>query len=393
MKILICNAGSTSLKFQIFQMPEGLSLATGRIERVGSKDKGIFHYLCKSKNVNIKLENQNILTYSDGIYMFLSYLTDAQNGIIENIDEIQRVGFKTVLAKGYYKVHELVPEVLDAMDAYMSVAPAHNGPYLEAIKEFNKILPNAMKVGAFETAFHATIPLERKVFGIPYDWYEKYGIQKLGYHGASHEFISLEVAKKEGKTGNVISCHLGGSGSICAIKDGKSVDNSFGFSLQTGTIHSNRVGDLDSFVIPFLLEEGLTLEEIKTQLSKNGGLLGISGISNDLREVEESAEAGNERAKLAIDVYCNGIIRYIGSYYAELGGLDHIVFTGGIGENSKIVRKIVLLQLKHFGIELDENKNDNIPDDGIITTANSKVKVHIIPTDEEQIVAKKTFEC
>ena len=191
-----------------------------------------------------------------------------------------------------------------------------------------------MLVGAFETAFHTTIPLERKMYGIPYEWYEKYGIERLGYHGASHSYVSDTLTELYGDTDKAISCHLGGSGSLCAIDHGRSVDTSFGLSLQVGLIQSNRNGDIDPFIIPFLLKEGMPLEEVLDGLAKKGGLLGISGVSNDLRLVQEAADQGNERARLAIDVYCNGIVRYIGSYYAELGGLKHLVFTGGIGEHS-----------------------------------------------------------
>lgn len=390
MKILVCNAGSTSLKFKLFDMPGDLVLAEGKVERVGSQDNAIFHFK-KPDGYKIYRENQCIPTYTEGIQMFLDCLLHETYGVLKSLKELERIGFKTVLSKDHYGIHELTQEVLKGMEDYLVVAPAHNVPYLAAIRQFQELTPDAMLIGAFETAFHTTIPLERKLYGIPYEWYEKYGIQKLGYHGASHSYVADTLAGLYGTTGKAISCHLGGSGSLCAIDDGKSVDTSFGLSLQTGLIQSNRNGDLDPFVIPFLVHEGMTLDEVSEGLAKKGGLLGISGVSNDLRLVEEAADAGNERAALAIEIFCNGIIRYIGSYYAELGGLDHLAFTGGIGEHSTTVRKKVCNSLRHMGIWLDETKNVSYTENAVISTPDSPVTIHVIPANEELGVARKTY--
>lgn len=390
MKLLVCNAGSTSLKFKLFVMPGDEVLAEGKVERVGSMDSAVFHFK-KPDGFKIFRENLSIPTYTEGIQMFLDCLLNPEYGVLSNLQELERVGFKTVLSKDHYGIHELTPEVLKGMEEYLVVAPAHNIPYLEAIRQFQKLTPDAMLVGAFETAFHTTIPLERKLYGIPYEWYEKYGIERLGYHGASHSYVAETLTELYGTTGKAISCHLGGSGSLCAIDNGKSVDTSFGLSLQVGLIQSNRNGDMDPFIIPFLLEKGMTLDEIMEGLTKKGGLLGISGVSNDLRDLEEAASAGNERAKLAIDVFCNGIVRYIGSYYAELGGLDHLVFTGGIGEHGCTVRRIVCEQLKHMGIMLDSKKNLDYSENAIISLPGSPVTIHVIPANEELGVARKTF--
>lgn len=390
MKLLVCNAGSTSLKFKLFVMPGDEVLAEGKVERVGSMDSAVFHFK-KPDGFKIFRENLSIPTYTEGIQMFLDCLLNPEYGVLSNLQELERVGFKTVLSKDHYGIHELTPEVLKGMEEYLVVAPAHNIPYLEAIRQFQKLTPDAMLVGAFETAFHTTIPLERKLYGIPYEWYEKYGIERLGYHGASHSYVAETLTELYGTTGKAISCHLGGSGSLCAIDNGKSVDTSFGLSLQVGLIQSNRNGDMDPFIIPFLLEKGMTLDEIMEGLTKKGGLLGISGVSNDLRDIEEAASAGNERAKLAIDVFCNGIVRYIGSYYAELGGLDHLVFTGGIGEHGCTVRRIVCEQLKHMGILLDLKKNLDYSENAIISLPGSPVTIHVIPANEELGVARKTF--
>ena len=392
MKVLVCNAGSTSLKFKLFHMPGDQVLAEGKVERVGSQDSAIYHFK-KPNGYKIYREGLCIPTYTEGIQLFLDCLLDPQEGVLGSLHELERVGFKTVLSKGHYGIHPLTPEVLKGMEDYLVVAPAHNIPYLEAIRQFQKLTPQAMLVGVFETAFHTTIPLERKMYGIPYEWYEKYGIERLGYHGASHSYVADTLAGQYGSTGKAISCHLGGSGSLCAIDNGKSVDTSFGLSLQAGLIQSNRNGDMDPFIIPFLQKEGLSLDEILEGLSKRGGLLGISGVSNDLRLVEEAAQQGNSRAALAIDVFCNGIIRYIGSYYAELGGLQHLVFTGGIGEHSATVREKVCDSLGHMGIWLDPAKNISYTENAVISTPDSPVTIHVIPANEELGVARKTYSC
>lgn len=392
MLILVCNVGSTSLKYKLFNMPDTSIMVEGKIERVGSLDSAIFSYQNHLNGASENMSGLSVPSYTEGINLFLKYLTDAQKGAIKDIDEVQAIGFKTVIAKGFYGVHELTDEVIAAMEAYISVAPAHNPPYIEAIKKFKEILPGRLLVGVFETAFHTTIPLERKMYAIPYEWYETYGIQRLGFHGASHGFISRQVKARAGEKFKLISCHLGGSGSLCAIDDGKSVDTSFGFSLQTGIPHANRAGDLDSYIIPYLLDQGMSMPEILKGIDKNGGLLGVSGVSNDLRDVEEAAAAGNERAQLAIDVFCESIVKYIGSFYAVLGGLDYLTFTGGIGENSTIVRQKVCSRLTHLGIELDETANAGGPKDRVISSGSSRVKVCIIPTNEEVGIAQDIFD-
>ena len=392
MKVLVCNAGSTSLKFKLFEMPDETLLAEGKIERVGSDKQAIFHYKGFSNDHKVLLRDQDVPTYESGIRLFLEHLLDREKGVLDDISQVDRVGFKTVLAKGFLNVHELTDEVLEAMEAYYVVAPAHNGPYLATIRQFRQILPDAMLVGVFETAFHTTIPPERKLYGVPYEWYEEYGVQRFGYHGASHSYIAEFIAQEEGGTGRLISCHLGGSGSICAIKDGKSMDNSFGFSLQTGLIHANRIGDTDPYLFPFLLAQGKDFDQILRGMDKEGGILGISGIGNDLRDIEDAAKQGHARARLAIDAYCYGIIKYIGAYSALIGGVDHLVFTGGIGENSDVVRGAVCGALEHFGVLIDEDINRVCRGKTeIISKPESPIRVWVIPANEELGVARKTF--
>lgn len=389
MKVLAANVGSTSLKFKLFEMPEETALCEAKIERVGSRDKAIFAYGSLVTGKHYRLEGQCIPDYTTGIRMFLEALVSGEYGVIKSVGEIDRIGFKTVLSKGFYGVHELTDEVMDGMRDYLFIAPVHNAAYLEAIGQFNNLLPDVPKIGVFETAFHTTIPIERRIYGVPYEWYEKYGLMRMGYHGASHGYIAQESCAY-GKAGRVISCHLGGSCSVCAIQDGRSVDTSFGFSLQSGLIHANRTGDADPYMIPFLQSEGLSAEEIEDGLSKHGGLLGISGVSNDMRDLQSAAESGNERARLAVDAFVSGIIKQIGAFYAELGGLDQLVFTGGIGEHSAFVRNAVCSQLRHLGIELDEEKNSASESVGVVSAAGSAVLVTVVPANEELGVARET---
>ena len=389
MKVLAANVGSTSLKFKLFEMPEETALCEAKIERVGSRDKAIFAYGSLVTGKHYRLEGQCIPDYTTGIRMFLEALVSGEYGVIKSVGEIDRIGFKTVLSKGFYGVHELTDAVMDGMRDYLFIAPVHNAAYLEAIGQFNNLLPDVPKIGVFETAFHTTIPIERLIYGVPYEWYEKYGLMRMGYHGASHGYIAQESCAY-GKAGRVISCHLGGSCSVCAIQDGRSVDTSFGFSLQSGLIHANRTGDADPYMIPFLQSEGLSAEEIEDGLSKHGGLLGISGVSNDMRDLQSAAESGNERARLAVDAFVSGIIKQIGAFYAELGGLDQLVFTGGIGEHSAFVRNAVCSQLRHLGIELDEEKNSASESVGVVSAAGSAVLVTVVPANEELGVARET---
>ena len=393
MKILICNAGSTSLKFKLYDMPAEEVLASGGVERVGSTDDAIYKYDNASRGVSLREEKQSVPDYETGIRRFLSDLTDAERGTIGSVADIDRVGFKTVLSRGYYGVHELTEPVLQGMRDMYAAAPAHNGPYLAAIEALRAVLPEAMFVGAFETDFHRTIPLDRCVYGVPYEWMEKYGVRRMGYHGASHSYVASLLNEWEGKKYRAISCHLGGSGSICAIENGESRDSSFGFTLQTGLIHNNRVGAMDADIIHYLRAQGLSDEEIEHGMTKNGGLKGISGVSGDLRYVLEAAEAGNERAKLAVDVYVTGIIRYIGAFAAELGGLDCLAFTGGIGENSAVIRKMVCERLEYMGVCLSARRNTKEKGDRSISKKHSKVRVYVIAANEELGVARKTYGC
>lgn len=389
MKVLVCNVGSTSLKFKLYDMPDARVLAQCGVERVGSDHDAIFRYencLTGQKNA---FDKADIPNYESGIRLFLDYLTGADMGVISAVTEIERVGYKATLSKGHFGIHELDEEVLQGMEDWLSLAPLHNRAYLDAIAVMRGFLPEARFIGCFETAFHRDIPLERKIYGVPYEWYERYGVQRLGYHGASHGYIA-DVLNEQGRDYKAISCHLGGSCSVCAIENGRSVDTSFGMSLESGLIHANRVGDMDTSMSYFLRSEGMSDEEILQGLQKKGGLLGISGVSNDLRYVIEAAQNGNERAKLALDVFVTGIVHYIGAFAMDLGRLDYLVFTAGIGEHSALLRERVCEKLGLLGVKLDEEKNAQ--NEKVISAADSAVRVLVIPTNEELGIARRTYE-
>lgn len=391
MKVLICNAGSTSLKFKLYDMPREEVLVVSKIERVGSKDDARFYYLNNLSNLDIRKEKLSIPDYLSGIRLFIKYLTTGPTAAIADMSDVERVGFKATLSKGYFGIHEISDDVLQGMRDWIWLAKLHNKAYLDTIEAMRSLLPDAIFVGAFETSLHREIPLERKLYGLPYEWYEKYGIQRLGYHSASHGYIADVLSRKQ-KEYRAISCHLGGSCSLCALENGKSVNTSFGMSLQSGIPHANRVGDMDGDMFLFLRSEGLSEEEIIEGMYSKGGLYGISGVSNDLRYIEEAAAQGNSRAKLAIDIFVESILHYIGAFYINLSGLDFLVFTGGIGENSSLIRSLICKKLKVIGVLLDDNFNQAPDKTGIISTRESKIRVIVIPTDEELGIARRTFE-
>ena len=391
LKILICNAGSTSLKFKLYEMPEGTVLAKCGVERVGSDNDALFHYSNGKEGGSVEKEKLSVPDYRTGIRLFLEVLCSETYGVLKEGSEIERVGYKATLSKGHFGIHELDEDVLQGMEDWIALAPLHNRAYLSAIEVMREFLPTARFIGCFETAFHREIPMERKLFGVPYEWYEQYGVQRLGYHGASHGYIADRLNERKAAY-QAISCHLGGSGSVCAIENGKSVDTSFGMSLESGLTHANRVGDMDPGMIWFLKSEGMSDEEIAAGMQKKGGLLGLSGVSNDLRYVLEAADRGNERAKLAVDVFVSGIVHYIGAFFLDLGGLDYLVFTAGIGEHSDRIRAMVCEKLKPLGILLDPEKNADCSGEADIAAEGSSARSLVIPTDEEKGIARRTFE-
>ncbi|HHW92121.1 MAG TPA: acetate/propionate family kinase [Firmicutes bacterium] len=388
MMILVANVGSTSLKYKLFDMGTERVLAVGKVERVGNPPSLFSH---RAPGVNIQGKEVVVKDHTGAIKLMLDALVEPTGGVIRDLAEIAGVGFKTVHARGVSGSCLLTEGVIAAMEEYAAIAPAHNPPYLATIRIFQKLLPGKSLVGVFETAFHQTMPPEAYLYGVPYDWWERYGIRRYGFHGASHRYISERVRELFGPVRHVVSCHLGGSASLCAIKDGRSIDTSMGFSPQAGILHSNRCGDLDPFILYYLVEKGhYTWAGAKEALVTNGGLKGLSGVSGDVRDIEGAAARGERRAAAALDVYCYGIKKYIGAYAAILGGLDVVAFTGGIGENGVAIRERVLEGLEFLGIHIDGEKNQVRGREALISTPDSRVKVMVIPANEEIIVARET---
>ena len=388
MNLLVCNAGSTSLKFKLYQFPGETVRAWGRVERVGRVRDAIYHFHGSGREIHD--EAACVPDYRTGVKRFLDdlgYVPGGPRGAKEDGAgvSIDAVAFKTVLALGYPGVYRLDGEVLAAMERSMVIAPAHNRAYLDAISVFRELMDGTPLVGVFETAFHQTIPLRHALYSVPWEWYEKYGVRRMGYHGASHSY----VASKLPECRRIISCHLGGSGSICAILDGKSLDNSFGLSLQAGVFHNNRCGDIDPYVIFYMEKMGMSTAEIERALATRAGMLGVSGVSGDLREVQAAMEAGNGRAALAIDMYVAGVARYVGAYALELGGVDALAFTGGIGEKSALIRERVCRMAGPLGIAIDPEANRQARFD--IAAPDSRARVCVIPADEEIVVARQAF--
>ena len=384
MKILICNVGSTSLKYKLFDSESELVLASGGAERVGTA-QSVFY--CKQQGETIR-ESLPFPTHREAIERMLRALIP---GVLNDLSELSCVGFKVVHAKGVSGVQVLTEDVLQKMADFNSVAPAHNPPYIAAIRQFRALLPDTPLVGAFETAFHQTMPPEAYLYSLPAELCRENAIRRYGFHGASHEYLSGWVADAmERDDLRLVSCHLGGSGSLCAVKNGRSVDTTMGMGLQCGVMHNNRCGDIDPYVIFYLAEElGMSLPEIKTLLQTKSGFLGMSGVSGDLRDVEAAAEAGNEDAENAILSYCYSIKKNIGAYAAAMGGLDAVVFGGGIGLHSPTVRAMSLAGLEFLGIRLDGQKNRTAVSGTDISLPDSPVRVFVVETDEELVVMRK----
>ena len=391
MKVLVVNVGSTSLKFRVFDMTDETVIAVGLIERVG-RESSPFRY--QRGNEDPWQESHACPDQQTAIEQTLRTLTCPKRGVVANLDELAAVGFKPVHAKNIADSVFVTEEVIAAMEAYIPLAPAHNPPYIEAFRIFQKLLPGKALVGVFEPAFHKTIPDAARTYGIPYEWTQKHAIRRYGFHGASHRYISQkapEIVGKDPESLRIISCHLGGSSSICAIRGGESVEVSMGFSPQSGLPNATRNGDLDPFILLYMIEkEGLSTDEIRTALSTNGGLKGISGVSGDVRDLEEAAAAGNQRARLALDVLIHEARKYVGAYTAVMGGLDVLAFTGGIGENSVEIRRGICQGLECLGIELDEARNDVRSQEAIVSREGSPVTVMVVPANEELIVARET---
>ncbi len=386
MKILVANLGSTSFKYRLFDMSDERMLARGGVERIGSSESAVFVEVGDHR-AESTVEARD---HAVAVRLCLEQLSDPKHGCLKDASELSAIGFKAVHADNLTGVHRVDENVLRAMESFNDVAPAHNPPYVQAMRLLATELNEIPLVAAFESGFHETIAPAQKTYAIPKEW-TKHGVKRWGFHGASHRYIATHATEVLGNpNARVISCHLGGSSSLCAIEAGESRATTMGMSPQTGLPNNNRCGDFDAFAIPPLMRAtGKNLEQILYDLAHESGLKGISGVSNDLRDIEEQAKAGNGDAQLAIDVFVASIRHYLGAYLLLLNGADAIVFTGGIGEKSSTIRSAVCADLDWFGIELDASKNESAKGEMSLHSEKSRTQIWIMPTNEEIIVARQ----
>lgn len=386
MLILVANLGSTSFKYKLFDTARDEAvLAQGAADRIGEAESA---WSLKADGLD-RDGTAGLPDHGAAIELHLKELVDA--GVLDAIESLGAVGFKAVHGgpiSGAVRVDE---RVLETMQQFADVAPAHNPPYIEAMRAFGERLPGVPQVAAFETAFHQTIPMKRQAYAVPYEWTQM-GIRRYGFHGASHRYIATRMAEIAPDAKRIINCHLGGSSSLCAIADGQSVATSMGLTPQSGLPQSGRVGDFEIFALLKLNAAGISTEEALQRLGKESGLLGISGISSDMRDIEQAAAGGDGRSQLAIDVYVEAIRHYIGAYMAVLNGVDAICFTGGIGQNGKVLREAVLRDFDYAGVKLDAKANEaaDANAESRIDAADSGVGLWVLPTNEELIVARQT---
>lgn len=390
MKILVLNSGSSSVKFQLINMTEEEVSAKGLVEKIGSSD-AIITYRPKGKNT--LREIREVLNHEVAIEIVLSLLLHPQHGVIKKKDEIGGIGHRVVHGGEEFSGSVLITEkVKSALRKCIQFAPLHNPHNLRGIAACEALLPGIPQVGVFDTAFHHTIPPKAYIYGLPYALYKKLGIRRYGFHGTSHKYVSMKAAEVLGrplKKLKLISCHLGNGASITAVDGGKSVETTMGFTPLEGLVMGTRCGDIDPALVPFIMEhEKLTTKQIDSIMNKNSGMLGLTETSNDMREIEAEASRGSKQHKLALDIYCHRLKKYIGAYIAVLGGIDAIVFTGGVGEKSYYVREQALSHLSSLGIKIDLEKNKK----NEIDISGGKVKILVIPTDEELAIARDTWD-
>ena len=388
-KIMAVNAGSSSIKFQLLEMPEETVITSGVMERIGLAE-GIFTIKYNGK----KEETHPVLpTHAEGVELLLETLVS--KGIVKSLDEISGVGHRVVQGGEYFKDSALVnDEVIAKIDELKDLAPLHNPAHIIGIKAFQQALPNVPQVVVFDTVFHQTMPEENYLYALPYEWCTEYKIRRYGAHGTSHKFVALRANELLGRNDTkLITCHIGNGASISAVVNGKCLNTSMGLTPNAGLIMGSRCGDIDATIVPYMIEKtGLTPREMDTVLNKKSGLLGISGISSDSRDIEDGIKAGNERCILAQKMYVRRIIDYIVKYYFQMDGCDAIIFTAGVGENSIATRASIVEGLHLLGIELDPELNDCRGKETLITTATSKIPCYVIPTNEELMIARDTYE-
>ena len=392
MKILVINAGSSSLKYQLIDMDNSAVLAKGLCERIGIDGSNLQH-TCVLKGLDkVKLEKP-MKDHGDAIAMVIDALVDKEYGVITSMDEIGAVGHRVVHGGEDFSDSMLVTEaVLKDLEKCNALAPLHNPPNMIGIRACQKVMPNTPMVMVFDTAFHQTMPDYAYMYALPYEYYEKYGIRKYGFHGTSHKYVAGEAIKvlgKDAKDLKIVTCHLGNGSSISAVDGGKCVDTSMGFTPLDGVPMGTRTGAMDPAVMTFLMNMGMDAKEIDNLVNKQSGVAGVSGVSSDFRDLTDAADSGNDRAKLALEMFAYQVKKFIGSYAAAMGGLDAVVFTAGVGENDARTRKMIVSGLEFMGVEIDDAKNSSRGTVDI-TADGAKVKTLVIPTDEEMMIAIDT---
>ncbi len=392
MNVLVINCGSSSLKYQVINSDTEQVLAKGLCERIGIDGRLVYTPAGGEKEIS----NLDMPTHKQAIQYVIDALTNEKTGVIKSLDEIGAVGHRLVHGGEKFACSTLITEeVIKAVEECSDLAPLHNPANLIGVRACQELMPNTPMAGVFDTAFHQTMPLEAYMYGIPYEYYEKYKIRKYGFHGTSHSFVSKRMAQLLGKPIEdlkIIVCHLGNGSSVCAVDGGKSVDTSMGLSPLEGLIMGTRSGDIDPSVMEFICKkENMDINGIMEVLNKKSGVQGLSGVSSDFRDLQAGAADGNKRCEMAVDVFCYRVLKYIGAYVAAMNGVDAIAFTAGLGENDEIVRRKIVSRLGYLGIKLDEEVNDNGRGKEIaISTPDSKVPVWIVPTNEELAIARET---
>ena len=393
MKVLVINAGSSSLKYQLIDMDSVTVMAKGLCERIGIDGSNLQHKNLV-KGLAEKIEKP-MKDHADAIQMVIDALSDKEYGVISSMSEIGAVGHRVVHGGEYFADSYIIDgKVLEALKMCIPLAPLHNPPNIIGIEACEKIMPGVPQVGVFDTAFHQTMPKEAYMYALPYSYYEKYKIRRYGFHGTSHKFVSQEAAKMLGKAPEdikIITCHLGNGSSVSAVKNGKCVDTSMGFTPLDGVVMGTRTGSMDPAVVTFVMEnEHLTAKEMDNLMNKKSGVFGISGISSDFRDLSDAAEKGDEKAKLALDMFTYSVKKLIGAYAAAMGGVDAVVFTAGIGENDGAMRKEIVSGLEFMGIKIDDEKNKKRGEAIDVSASDASVKTFVIPTNEELMIALDT---
>lgn len=393
MNVLVLNCGSSSVKYKLFQMPEGKVLAQGGVEKLGLSDSFLKLKLPSGEKVVLE---KDMPEHTVAIDFILKTITGSEYGCIKSLSEIDAVGHRLVHGGDKFSESVVITDaVVESVKQCIDLAPLHNPSTLKGVAAVTELIPGVPQVGVFDTAFPQTMPQRAFMYALPYEYYEKYGVRRYGFHGTSHRFVSKRACEFLGLDYNkarIITAHIGNGASMCAIKEGKCIDTTMGLTPTEGLMMGTRVGDVDPGALVFIGEkEGLSMAQLSEVINKKSGVLGVSGVSSDMREIEEAISQGNERAKLALEMYDYRIKKYVGAFTAAMGGLDLLIFTGGVGENQTTTREYVCEDMQYMGIEIDKELNAKVHgDEALLSTKESKVKVVVIPTDEELMIALDT---